>query len=84
METDGGFHEESQMTECEDISYVSSPYHLASRENDRPNNSNKHRTHKIAEAGDNIQVETSEAVTLTNVHAMIAEWIPFGANQIVA
>ena len=42
------------------------------------------RTHEIADAGDNIQVETSEAVTLKNVHAMIAEWIPFGANQIVA
>ncbi len=83
--TEGGFKKESEMTECEDISYVSSPYLPAClRENDRPNNSNKHRTHEIADAGDNIQVETSEAVTLKNVHAMIAEWIPFGANQIVA
>lgn len=85
METDGGFNAQSEMTECEDISYVSSPYLPAClRENDRPNNSNKHRAHEIAGAGDNINVETSEAVTLKNVHAMIAEWIPFGANQIVA
>jgi WD repeat-containing protein 35 len=85
MTTDGGYNEQSEISECEDISYVSSPYlPECLRENDRPNNSNKHRAHEVADGGGNVAVDTSEAVTLSNVHAMIAEWIPFGANQIVA
>jgi hypothetical protein len=85
MTTAGGFNAVSEISECEDVSYVSSPYLPGClRKTNRPNTSNAHRAHEVAGAENNNAAETSEAVTLKNVHAMIAEWIPFGANQIVA
>ena len=32
----------------------------------------------------NIRDELSEAIVLSDVMALVGEWIPFGANQIVA
>ena len=42
---------------------------------------NKHRAHEAEGTG--MCVDTSEAVTLSNVHAMIAEWIPRGQTKLL-
>jgi len=46
--------------------------------------SNAHRAHESAAGEANIRDELDEAITLAYVLTMVGEWIPFGANQIVA
>jgi len=78
----------SEVTETEDVSYVSSPYLPdCLRMNNRFKqefSSNKHRAHESAMGASNIKDELSEAIILGDVHTMVGEWIPFGSNQIVA
>ena len=76
---------ESQITEAEDVSYVSSPYlPPCLRSTDKLMTSNEHRADEAAAGGSNIQDELDEAVVLNGVHGLVGEWIPFGSNQIVA
>ena len=82
--TKEGFRANSDITETEDVSYVSSPYLPHSlRTSSKPLSSNAHRAHESASGTDNIRDELSEMITLQGVHALVVEWIPFGANQIV-
>lgn len=78
----------SEVTDTEDVSYVSSPYlPECLRMNNRfmqAFTSNRHRAHESAKGVSNIKDELSEAIILSEVHAMVGEWIPFGSNQIVA
>ena len=84
----GSYERESEVSETEDVSYVSSPYLpkciRATGGRFRDFTSNAHRSHESAAGGSNIQDELDEAVVLGHVHAMVGEWIPFGSNQIVA
>ncbi len=78
---------QSDATESEDVSYVSSPYlpHCL-RNNDRDMlemTSNADQAYKSAEGDNNIDAELSEMFVTKNMRAMVTEWIPFGANQIV-
>lgn len=85
--TDTGFKEISNVTEAEDVSYVSSPYLPVCLRNPLSKKalaSNAHRAHESALGESNIADELSEAIVLGNVHGMVGEWIPFGSNQIVA
>eukprot|EP00941_MAST-03F_sp_MAST-3F-sp1_P005659 g5659.t1 len=79
---------ESRVTEVEDVSYVSSPYlPLCLRKEDRfmtPFSTNAHRAHEVASAKSGVRDELDEAIILGKVMVLIGEWIPFGANQIVA
>ncbi|RYH30944.1 hypothetical protein EON65_03805 [archaeon] len=79
-----GYRRKSTITECEDVSYVSSAYiPQCLRYGGRPTLSNAHRAH---ESGVNVQNnldELDEVITLNSVSIIVAEYIPFGANQIV-
>lgn len=77
----------SNVTDTEDVSYVSSPYLPACVRNPREQkafSSNEHRAHESATGTANIRDELSEAIVLSDVMTLVGEWIPFGANQIVA
>lgn len=82
--SDSGYRRKSTITECEDVSYVSSAYiPQCLRYGGRPTLSNAHRAH---ESGVNVQNnldELDEVITLNSVSIIVAEYIPFGANQIV-
>jgi hypothetical protein len=79
-----GYRRRSTITETEDVSYVSSAYiPQCLRYGGRPTLSNAHRAH---ESGVNVQNnldELDEVITLNSVSIIVAEYIPFGANQIV-
>jgi len=83
-----GYSRESDVTEPEDVSYVSSPYLpdclRAPCKDKKPMTSNAHRAHESAAGASNIADELSEAIILGNVVGVVGEWIPFGSNQIVA
>ncbi|KAG6623694.1 (+)-neomenthol dehydrogenase [Phytophthora cinnamomi] len=78
----------STITECEDVSYVSSPYipsclrsstsHLV-----EPTN-NKLRATESAHGFNMMTKEAKQSIILSQVHALVGEWLPFGANQISA
>ena len=76
---------ESTITECEDVSYVSSPH--IPRTLRRPGgpslSSNAHRAHESAGKVSTIRDDLDEVITLSNVTILVGEWLPFGANQIV-
>ena len=78
---------QSDATESEDVSYVSSPYlPRCLRNTDRDMlemTSNADQAYKSAAGDNNIDAELSEMFVTKNMRAMVTEWIPFGANQIV-
>eukprot|EP00948_MAST-09A_sp_MAST-9A-sp1_P004048 g4048.t1 len=80
-----GFSRESGVTETEDVSYVSSPYlPVCIRASNKPLTDNHARRFESASGSNNIQDELDEAVILDDVRLCVGEWIPFGANQVVA
>ena len=79
-----GYSRKSTITDTEDVSYVSSAYiPQCLRYGGRPTLSNAHRAHESAVSADNIRDELDEVITLNSVSIIVAEYIPFGANQIV-
>jgi hypothetical protein len=84
LESESGYRRKSSITDCEDVSYVSSAYiPQCLRYGGRPTLSNAHRAHESAVSADNIRDELDEVITLNSVSIIVAEYIPFGANQIV-
>lgn len=81
-----GHKQTSTITDTEDVSYVSSAYiPQCLRYGGRPTMSNAHRAHESGEAArHNLRdQELDEVITLNSVSVIVAEYIPFGANQIV-
>ena len=79
-----GYKRRSTITDTEDVSYVSSAYiPQCLRYGGRPTLSNAHRAHESGASNDNIRDELDEVITLNSVSIIVAEYIPFGANQIV-
>lgn len=79
-----GYKRKSTITECEDVSYVSSAYiPQCLRYGGRPTLSNAHRAHESGVNVENNLDELDEVITLNSVSVIVAEYIPFGANQIV-
>lgn len=79
-----GYKRKSTITDTENVSYVSSAYiPQCLRYGGRPTLSNAHRAHESSVSADNIQNELDEVITLNSVSIIVAEYIPFGANQIV-
>lgn len=77
-----GYRRKSTITETEDVSYVSSAYvPQCLRYGGRPTLSNAHRAHESGVNTDNIRDELDEVITLNSVSIIVAEYIPFGANQ---
>lgn len=86
LESSSGYRRRSTTTDTEDVSYVSSAYiPQCLRYGGRPTLSNAHRAHESARAGiDNIRDnDLDEIITLNSVSVIVAEYIPFGSNQIV-
>lgn len=90
MVNDEGYERESEVNEAEDVSYVSSPWlpscvrkaeSIGGRRAEFTDNA--HRAGESATGEANIEADLNEAVSLGNVHALVGEWIPFGANQVV-
>ena len=82
--SENGYKRRSTITDTEDVSYVSSAYiPQCLRYGGRPTLSNAHRAHESASSVDNIRDELDEVITLNSVSIIVAEYIPFGANQIV-
>ena len=80
----GGYKRRSTITDVEDVSFVSSAYiPQCLRYGGRPTLSNAHRAHECSVSSDNIRDELDEVITLNSVSIIVAEYIPFGANQIV-
>eukprot|EP01135_Chromosphaera_perkinsii_P006580 Nk52_evm5s553 gene=Nk52_evmTU5s553 len=82
-----GYRRKSDVTDCEDVSYVSSPFlpcgilqepQSASRLKDN----STHCEECMLEGGTNIRDELTEYIHLENVKVLLGDWIPFGANQI--
>ena len=85
LESASGVSKPSTITEIESVSYVSSPYIPRSMmRTSRQCSSNKSQTAQLANATSNIKDELDEELTLDSVNIIIGEWIPMGANQIVA
>jgi hypothetical protein len=88
--TEGGYERESEITETEDVSYVSSPWLpecLRDRASVRCRENmidNVGRAHESAAGESDIKDELSETITLSNLSLLVGEWIPFGSNTIVA
>ncbi|KAL7549921.1 hypothetical protein ACHAWF_013176 [Thalassiosira exigua] len=86
LESSSGYKKRSTTTDTEDVSYVSSAYiPQCLRYGGRPTMSNAHRAQESGQASiDNIRDnDLEEIITLNSVSMIIAEYIPFGANQIV-
>ena len=84
--TFSGYEYISNITETEDVSYVSSAYiPQCLRFGGRPTLSNAHRAIESGiGASDNIRDDDlDEVITLNSVSTIVAEYIPFGANLIV-
>jgi len=77
----GNYSRNSKITECEDVSYVSSPFipsFLLQPGTVLENFS--HRAHESAAGESGIEDELSEEVQLSFVKIVVAEYIPFGTN----
>ncbi|KAL7542407.1 hypothetical protein ACHAXR_013410 [Thalassiosira sp. AJA248-18] len=85
LESSSGYKKRSTTTDTEDVSYVSSAYiPQCLRYGGRPTMSNAHRAQESGQTGiDNIRDNLEEIVTLNSVSMIVAEYIPFGANQLV-
>ena len=82
---DTDFEEESGITDTEDVSYVSSPYLPACLRGFGPKTTdNTNRAHESAAGVSGLNDELDENIILCELNVMVGEWIPFGANQIVA
>lgn len=77
--------EESGITETEDVSYVASPYLPACLRGFGPKcKDNSSRAHEAAEGESQLKDELDAQIILKDLTVLVGEWIPFGANQIVA
>jgi hypothetical protein len=84
LSSSGGYSRVSSVTDTEDISYVSSAYvPQCLRHGGRPTLSNAHRAHECGAGESAIRDELDEVITLNSVSIIVAEYFPFGANQIV-
>jgi hypothetical protein len=82
--SNNGYKRRSSITDIEDVSFVSSAYiPQCLRYGGRPTLSNGHRAHECSVSADNIRDVLDEIITLNSVSIIVAEYIPFGANQIV-
>ncbi|OQR92707.1 WD repeat protein 35 [Achlya hypogyna] len=79
-----GYRRISSVTETEAVSYVSSAYvPQCLRRGGRPTLSNAHRAHECGLSDTSIRDQLDEIITLNSVSLIVAEFIPFGANQVV-
>ncbi|KAL7996473.1 hypothetical protein Plhal703r1_c39g0137471 [Plasmopara halstedii] len=86
--SDRSYSRVSRVTDCEDVSYVSSPYIPSGLRSctsflAEPT-SNRLRAPESAHGHNMMMKKAKPSITLSQVHALVGEWLPFGANQISA
>ena len=82
--SNAGYSRKTTVMETEDISYVSSAYvPQCLRHGGRPTLSNAHRAHECGQGESAIKDELDEIITLSSVSLIVAEYVPFGANNLV-
>jgi len=86
LKSESGFTKLTKVTESEDVSYVSSPhlpFYVRTQGKEKKRlSSNKGRAKEATLGITNIDAEMTEYVKLDDVTILIAEWLPFGANNI--
>ena len=83
--TSSGRSKESQVTEIEEVSYVSSPFiPRTMRHWGRECVSNQSKTATLAKATGTIRDELDELLSLDRLRLLVGEWIPMGANQVLS
>ena len=85
LRSPSGYERPSSVTDTEDVSYVSSAYiPQCLRFGGRPTMSNAHKARSSGMGAINtIRDDLDEVITLNSVSLIVAEYIPFGSNQIV-
>ena len=80
-----GFSKVSTFTDVESVSYVSSPYIPPSAlKGTQSCTDNSDRVGELQDAGSTIKDSSlDEAISLGDVHVLIGEWIPLGANAMM-
>eukprot|EP00587_Corethron_hystrix_P000039 CAMPEP_0113309168 /NCGR_PEP_ID=MMETSP0010_2-20120614/7320_1 /TAXON_ID=216773 ORGANISM="Corethron hystrix, Strain 308" /NCGR_SAMPLE_ID=MMETSP0010_2 /ASSEMBLY_ACC=CAM_ASM_000155 /LENGTH=865 /DNA_ID=CAMNT_0000164367 /DNA_START=1679 /DNA_END=4276 /DNA_ORIENTATION=- /assembly_acc=CAM_ASM_000155 len=79
-----GYNRRSTVTDIEDVSYVSSAYIPSClRYEGRPTYSNAHRCHETGASLHTARDEFDELITLSSVSLVVAEYVPFGPNEIL-
>lgn len=82
--SNSGYKRKSNISDTEDVSFVSSAYiPQCLRYGGRPTLSNAHRAHESGVGVTANLDDLDEVITLNSVSVIVAEYIPFGANQIV-
>ena len=85
MYTTSGYSRNSTITDVESVSYVSSPWiPQLFRRSGRETTDNAGLVGILETATSNIKDELNEVVNLDELKVFFGEWIPMGANQIVA
>merc|ERR1711871_305189 len=86
LKSESGFTKLTKVTESEDVSYVSSPhlpFYVRAQGGARKKlSSNRGRAREATQGITNMDAEMTEYVKLDDVVLIIAEWLPFGANNI--
>ena len=86
LKSESGFTKLTKVTESEDVSYVSSPhlpfYVRAAGGSKKKLSSNRGRAREATQGITNMDAEMTEYVKLNDVVLIVAEWLPFGANNI--
>lgn len=85
LQSASGHTKSSDVTDIEEVSYVSSPFVPKSmRKWGRECTSNKHKTAALVKATGTIRDELDEQLSFDRLRLMVGEWIPMGANQVLS
>lgn len=78
-----GTARKSSITDCEDVSYVSSPFLPMTLRNptSRPTSSNSSKAWMARKGVSTIRDDLSEALVLGHVKLLVGEFIPFGCGR---
>ena len=80
--TINGYEERSSITETEGVSYVTSPFlPRFQRVGEEPLTDNASRAWEAADGLVQLKDELSELIDLSQVHFLVVEWVPVGANR---
>jgi hypothetical protein len=80
--TINGYEERSSITETEGVSYVTSPFlPRFQRVGEEPLTDNASRAWEAADGLVQLKDELSELIVLSQVHFLVVEWVPVGANR---
>ena len=85
LQSGSGSERDSDITDIEEVSYVSSPFiPKCMRHWGRECHSNKNQTPALLKAKNTIRDDLDEHLTFDRLRLLVAEWIPMGANQVLS